>query len=145
MNRHGGILRLYVRLKRCRAEEGADESSVGAKREEIAGVLNNINQEFSDRVNNTVEVVDSTANDVGSYLDEVGQGTHEVLHRVFDELSEYIQENDVRVELSEHKIHIEGDEEGLRKAEAELKKALKNKDVEIQYDRDGGLDVRFGE
>lgn len=126
-------------------EESADKASGGGKREEIVVVLNDINQELSDRVNTTVEVVDSTANDVGSYLDTVGQGTREVLHRVLDELSEYIQENDVQVELSGHKIHIEGDEGGLRKAEAELKKSLKNKDVEVQYDREGGLDVKFGE
>jgi hypothetical protein len=125
------------------AEENAGTTSVGGKREEITGILNDINREFSDRVGNTVEVVDSTANDVGSYLDAVGQGTRDVLHRVLDELSEYIRENDVQVELSGHKIHIEGDEEGLRKAEAELTQALKNKDVEVQYDRDGGLDVKF--
>lgn len=127
------------------AEESVDETSESGKREEIAEILNDINRELSDRVNTTVEVVDSTANDVGSYLDAAGQGTREVLHRVLDELSEYIQENDVQVELSGHKIHIEGDEEGLRKAEAELKKALKNEDVEVQYDREGGLDVKFGE
>lgn len=69
------------------AEVSADKSSVGGKREEIVGVLNDINREFSDRVNNTVEIVDSTANDVGSYLDVVGQGTREVLHRVLDERS----------------------------------------------------------
>jgi len=127
------------------AEESADNASEGGKREEIAEVLNDINRELSDRVNSTVEVVDSTANDVGSYLAAVGQGSREVLPRVLEVLSEYIRENDVQVELSGHKIHVEGDEEGLRKAEAELKKALKNKDVEVQYDRDGGLDVKFGE
>lgn len=96
-------------------------------------------------MSNTVEVVDSTANDVGWYLNGVGQGTREVLHRVLDESSEYIRENDVQVELSGPKIHIEGDEEGLRKAEEELQKALKDKDVEVRYDRDGGLDVKFAD
>jgi hypothetical protein len=60
-------------------------------------------------------------------------------------LSEQIKNAEVTVELPKHQIRIESDEErSLHTAEANLKEAINDKDLNLGWDSEGGLMLDFG-
>jgi hypothetical protein len=65
----------------------------------------------------------------------------DVARPVLRAVRDHIKENNIDVTISGNTIHIEGDEEGLKSLHADLQEALKDKDVHVGYDRDGGVSV----
>lgn len=107
--------------------------------------LEEVSEDVSRSLDEAVEAIDEQASTAGEYVDSLRQDPGETLQRVLDVLEEYIRNNDLDISISGHEIHVEGDDEGLRKINADLARAVKGNDVHIEYDRDTGVDVEYGE
>ena len=50
---------------------------------------------------------------------------------------------DIDVTIHDNKIHVEGDEAGLRKVEADLRRVGQGTDVHVEYEREGGINLEI--
>jgi hypothetical protein len=62
---------------------------------------------------------------------------------VLNEVNDYVSNNEINLTASNHTVRIEGDDDGLDKIEAELTEALRDKDVTIEFNHDGGLTINL--
>lgn len=107
--------------------------------------LENVSKDMSHSLDEAVGAIDERTSTAGEYAESLRQDPRGTLQTVVDILEEYIQNNDLDITISGHEIHVKGDDEGLRKINAQLEKALNGKDVHLEYDRDTGIDVEYGQ
>jgi hypothetical protein len=112
-----------------------------------ADAVEGLNQRTVATLDGVVATADGTRESLQSRIDSLSAEAIQLLTTVADIAKDHIQENDIDIEISDNRIHIEGDEVGLRKIETELRNTdiLQNRDVEITYDREDGIDINLGE
>jgi len=115
------------------------KDSLEGTKADIARLVDDLSTDVSTVVSDTIDGVDHKAGDLGSYLQNLGKESAEVLQTVLTEAEDYIRENDIEVEMSGNKIRMEGDEDGLKK----IQTALESKGIDAEYHRDEGLDISF--
>lgn len=133
------------------ADETTVVSMVRERADDVRGsagaILVDVGQRTSVALDEAITTADGKRSSLQAYVDSLSQGALEVFSIVLNIVENYVEENDLNVTVSDHQIHIEGDEDGIKKIETELRKAalLQNRDVDITYEREEGLDITFSE
>ena len=123
------------------ANEG-EETANGAK-ESLKRVVDTADGEVRDKLSNAVTVVGERSGDLRSQLETLSQRTAEAATPVLDSVENHIEDNDIDVTIHDNKIHVEGDEAGLRKVEADLRRVGQGTDVHVEYEREGGINLEI--
>jgi len=123
------------------ANEG-EEAANGAK-ESLKRVIGTADGEVRDKLSNAVTVVGERSGDLRSQLETLSQRTAEAAKPVLDSVEDHIENNDIDVTIHDNEIHVEGDEAGLRKVEADLRRAGQGTDVHVEYEREGGINLEI--
>jgi formaldehyde-activating enzyme involved in methanogenesis len=71
-------------------------------------------------------------------VEEIGQRTAAVAEPVLDSVEDHIEDNDIDVIISGNEIHVEGDEAGVKKVNADIREVL-SEGVHVEYDREEGI------
>lgn len=150
---------MVVPIQRERmSDEGGDEtaedtnvvdaitSRVDRTRGSVGDAFEDMSHGTSQVLNDAVTTVSETAASAGEVVSNMSGRAAESAAIVLGVVNDYVAENDIEVELKKHKIRIEGDAEGLKKIEAELREIerLQKSDVSVQYDRDEGINIDLG-
>jgi len=126
-------------------EKAADKGRVSQATENLTALFSSVDANVRNKLSNTVTVAGERSGDLRTQLESVGQRTAEVARPVLNSVKDHIEDNDIDVTITGNKIHIEGDEEGLKNVEADLKEALENTPVHVEYDRDDGINLEVGD
>ena len=118
---------------------------VGSTKESLNSIVTSADEGVRGKLRDAVTVANSKSNDLRAQLDDVSTRMRDAAGPVLDSVKDNIKENDLDVTISGNSIHIEGDEEGLKKVNADLQQAFQNKDLHAEYDRDGGLNIELDE
>lgn len=132
--------------------DSTDQSIVESVQSRVDGAgsslppkLEGVSEDVSHSLDEAVGVIDERTSTAGEYVNSVRQDPRGTLQTVLDVLEEYIRNNELDITISGHEIQVQGDDDGLRKIDAELERALNGKDVRLEYDRDAGIDVEYGQ
>lgn len=110
-------------------------------RDRLDSIITNADAGARQRLSSAVSIAGQKSGDLRTQLQTLSSQMADVARPVLRAVRDHIKENDIDVTISGNKIHIEGDEEGLKALNADLQETLKDKDVHVGYDRDGGLSV----
>lgn len=102
-----------------------------------------INDNATAALNDAITIVDERIESASEFTSELSDDAIEVLYTVIDVAEKYITENDLDISVSKHHIHIEGDADGLRKIEADLRQVFQNKDIYVEFDSDRGINIEY--
>jgi hypothetical protein len=122
-----------------------DKGRVSQTQESFSKLLSSVDAGVRNKLTAAVTVAGERSGDLLPQLESIGQRTAEVARPVLNSVKDHIEDNDIDVTITGNKIHIEGDEEGLKNVEADLKEALKNTSVHAEYDRDDGINLEVGD
>lgn len=118
---------------------------VGSTKESLSSIVRSADEGVRDKLSDAVTVANSKSNDLRSQLDDLSTRMRDVTGPVLDSVKDHIKENDFDVTISGNSIRIEGDEEGLKKVNADLQETFQDKDFHAEYDRDEGLNIELDE
>jgi len=127
------------------AGDHGDKGRVSQTQESFSKLLSSVDAGVRNKLTAAVTVAGERSGDLLPQLESVGQRTAEVARPVLNSVKDHIEDNDIDVTITGNKIHIEGDEEGLKNVEADLKEALENTSVHAEYDRDDGINLEVGD
>jgi hypothetical protein len=100
--------------------------------------LAEIDEGTREAIDEAVSVASKKSQSIGDAVGDLGTDSQEVLYEVTESIEDHISGHDFEITLSENKIHIKGDDEGLEKLEADLKDIGK-----VDYQRESGLEIHF--
>lgn len=119
-------------------DTGASTADTDGRFEQLFGPADT---EVRSRLAEAVTVVGERSGDLRSQLQTLGRQAAEAAGPVLESVEDHLEENDIDVTIADNEIHVEGDEAGLSKVEADLKDTVQGTDLHLEYDRADGITV----
>lgn len=116
----------------------ASAADAGGRFEQFFGPADT---EVRSRLADAVTVVGERSGDLRSQLETLGRQAAEAAGPVLESVEDHLEENDIDVTIADNEIHVEGDEAGLSKVEADLKDTVQGSNLHLEYDRESGITV----
>ncbi|PSP68564.1 hypothetical protein BRC85_01570 [Halobacteriales archaeon QS_1_69_70] len=120
------------------AKLGIDDDQVEEAKENLRAFLDSLDDGVRRNLSAAVTVAGDRSGDLRTRVEEIGQRTAAVAEPVLDSVEDHIEDNDIDVIISGNEIHVEGDEAGVKKVDADIREVL-SEGVHIEYDREEGI------